>query len=482
MRPIALRFLVALSLVAAACTSQADSGDPANTDDAVTPTLGGSTDSDGDADDAAGSDEGTASTEAAERSLDDVPVERVALPLVPVVTLPDLSQLDEVGTQIEGELGDFATDLDVISASCAADGGELVYQGTDGTSFFDLDPDGSGSVVQTDGSTVTINIDADGSGDYVRSGADGVLTISVNADGSGNYVDTRGTASTAIDVAPDGTGSYNATAADDSTLTVDIESDEAGRWVRTGSDGSVSVDVEGGGAGRYATSGNGQSITIEQDADGSWRYTTTSTETSDVITLEVEADGSGSYSRAGADSVVISVEPDGSGVYQGGDGPPIEFTTSIGLLDPELIVAGPLPVFAVAGRLPPLDTLAPLSPPCVTILRLGADVLFDFDDDQLRPEADPVLDEVAAVLISEELAVDVHGHTDAIGTGAYNQDLSERRAQAVADALTERGVTSINDVVGFGEQRPVAPNEASDGSDNPAGRQLNRRVELIIQP
>ncbi|MCL2668889.1 MAG: OmpA family protein, partial [Micrococcales bacterium] len=77
-------------------------------------------------------------------------------------------------------------------------------------------------------------------------------------------------------------------------------------------------------------------------------------------------------------------------------------------------------------------------------------------------------------------AATVEGHTDSISDDAFNQTLSENRAGAVAAALRGQGVTTQLDVVGYGKTRPVAPNTNADGSDNPAGRQLNRRVEVFI--
>ena len=68
----------------------------------------------------------------------------------------------------------------------------------------------------------------------------------------------------------------------------------------------------------------------------------------------------------------------------------------------------------------------------------------------------------------------------AIGTDTYNQALSEKRARTVADALRTRGVKGTLSAKGFGESRPVAPNELN-GRDNPAGRQLNRRVEIFVK-
>lgn len=116
---------------------------------------------------------------------------------------------------------------------------------------------------------------------------------------------------------------------------------------------------------------------------------------------------------------------------------------------------------------------------------LAADVFFDFDRADLRPEARVYLEDVAARIAEDAPAsVAIAGHTDTVGDPAYNQDLSERRAGAVAAFLAdEAGLGEVAMTVeGFGESRPVAPNELenADGDlvDNPAGRQRNRRVEI----
>lgn len=118
-----------------------------------------------------------------------------------------------------------------------------------------------------------------------------------------------------------------------------------------------------------------------------------------------------------------------------------------------------------------------------TRLTVPESVLFDFDSDQLRPEGRAALDEIAEVIAFHEGApVAIHGHTDWIGSPAYNQGLSERRAEAVRAYLA--GVGGVDparlSAVGFGETQPVASNEHPDGSDNPEGRQANRRVEIVI--
>jgi outer membrane protein OmpA-like peptidoglycan-associated protein len=75
----------------------------------------------------------------------------------------------------------------------------------------------------------------------------------------------------------------------------------------------------------------------------------------------------------------------------------------------------------------------------------------------------------------------IEGHTDGKGTDGYNQCLSERRAAAVRIALVNRGLPGERLIThGFGKSRPIAPNQYDDGSDDPVGRQKNRRVEVVI--
>lgn len=118
----------------------------------------------------------------------------------------------------------------------------------------------------------------------------------------------------------------------------------------------------------------------------------------------------------------------------------------------------------------------------VIVVDLPADVLFDFDKATLRPDAEPAMTRAAELLRSYPTAtVSIGGHTDAKGDDDYNDALSLRRARTVADRLGSAiGRTLVAE--GFGEARPVAPNAAPDGRDDPAGRQKNRRVEIRIQP
>ena len=119
-----------------------------------------------------------------------------------------------------------------------------------------------------------------------------------------------------------------------------------------------------------------------------------------------------------------------------------------------------------------------------TTYRLQAEILFDFGSDALNAAAAASLDQIVDSIAgrSDPAPITVIGHTDSIGTEAYNLDLSERRAEAVASALQADPRLSGYPVTrhGLGELQPVAANTNPDGTDNPAGRLLNRRVEIIV--
>ncbi|WP_018636743.1 OmpA family protein [Parafrankia elaeagni] len=110
---------------------------------------------------------------------------------------------------------------------------------------------------------------------------------------------------------------------------------------------------------------------------------------------------------------------------------------------------------------------------------ISADVLFDFDSDDLTDAARAEIARLARQVPPTTGTVTVLGHTDDLGTPAYNVILSQRRADAVAGLLrpaTPDG-TRVS-ATGRGGADPVAPNTRPDGSDDPAGRALNRRVEV----
>jgi outer membrane protein OmpA-like peptidoglycan-associated protein len=117
-------------------------------------------------------------------------------------------------------------------------------------------------------------------------------------------------------------------------------------------------------------------------------------------------------------------------------------------------------------------------------IELDADVLFDFDKYDLRPEAADSLGKVGEVAKSYgDSLVLIEGHTDSKGTHPYNMKLSENRATSVKNWLVQNAGVSASRITtrGFGETKPVAPNTNPNGTDNPAGRQKNRRVEITIR-
>jgi len=117
-------------------------------------------------------------------------------------------------------------------------------------------------------------------------------------------------------------------------------------------------------------------------------------------------------------------------------------------------------------------------------IELAADVLFDFDKADLRPAAQKTLHQAAGIIQDKAKgAVRIEGHTDSKGNDAYNQKLSERRAASVkAWFIDKEGLGKVQFTTqGFGAKKPVASNTKPDGSDDPDGRQKNRRVEIVLK-
>jgi outer membrane protein OmpA-like peptidoglycan-associated protein len=117
-------------------------------------------------------------------------------------------------------------------------------------------------------------------------------------------------------------------------------------------------------------------------------------------------------------------------------------------------------------------------------IALAGDVLFDFDKADIRPVAEPTLQQVVGIVKQYPRAgVSIDGYTDAKGADAYNLRLSEKRAAAVKSWLVQKGGMDEKRIKtkGWGKANPVASNTNPDGSDNPEGRQKNRRVEITVK-
>jgi len=125
---------------------------------------------------------------------------------------------------------------------------------------------------------------------------------------------------------------------------------------------------------------------------------------------------------------------------------------------------------------PPAPAAEPPPPPPVKEKIVLRGVHFDFNKATIRPEDMPILDQAAETLKEHgTIEVTVEGNTDNIGSDAYNQKLSVRRATAVRDYLAKHGIAeSRMTVVGKGASNPVASNDTEDG------RAQNRRVELLV--
>ncbi len=141
-------------------------------------------------------------------------------------------------------------------------------------------------------------------------------------------------------------------------------------------------------------------------------------------------------------------------------------------------------VFSVEGITAKLDDPASKAKKEVRF-RLSGDVLFDFDKADIRPEAEVILADLARKIRKDFAGapVRVEGHTDAKGADSYNQTLSQQRAESVKRWFAGPGGISSGKIQpqGFGEKQPVAPNANPDGTDNPQGRQQNRRVEIVVE-
>ena len=111
-------------------------------------------------------------------------------------------------------------------------------------------------------------------------------------------------------------------------------------------------------------------------------------------------------------------------------------------------------------------------------LNMPSDITFAVNQSDINPGFYETLNSVAIVLREfDKTTVSVYGHADATGPEDYNMQLSQRRAQSVSSYLAGQGVAPMRlQAVGFGESRPVAPN------DTEAGRSANRRVEIVIDP
>lgn len=275
-----------------------------------------------------------------------------------------------------------------------------------------------------------------------------------------------------------------------------VTSSDSGSVINSGAgagvitEGPVSIVYGGEGSGTYTNSETGENITISSDGSGTYK--------SKTLSINVSSDGSGTYDNSET-GVKINISSTGSGTYEdsknnikynnNGDGGGTYTSSTLNIINKgdgtalvngQSVKAEKLPPVAKVGKFPKVESLKPVKS-CGTVITLQDGVLFDFGKYDLRPEAKATLAKLATVLNQAKVpAAQINGHTDSIGDDAFNQDLSEKRASAVATQLKADGVTANLQTHGYGKTQPVADNTNADGSDNPAGRQANRRVEIYI--
>lgn len=275
-----------------------------------------------------------------------------------------------------------------------------------------------------------------------------------------------------------------------------VTSSDSGSVINSGAgagvitEGPVSIVYGGEGSGTYTNSETGENITVSSDGSGTYK--------SKTLSINVSSDGSGTYDNSET-GVKINISSTGSGTYEdsknnikynnngNGGGTYTSSTLNIinngdgtALVNGQSVKAEKLPPVAKVGKFPKVESLKPVKS-CGTVITLQDGVLFDFGKYDLRPEAKATLAKLATVLNQAKVpAAQINGHTDSIGDDAFNQDLSEKRASAVATQLKADGVSANLETHGYGKTQPVADNTNADGSDNPAGRQANRRVEIYI--
>ena len=238
-------------------------------------------------------------------------------------------------------------------------------------------------------------------------------------------------------------------------------------------EGPLNIVVDGTGGGVYNDSSTGLNIVISPDGSGTYNNSATGE------SIVISADGSGTYSSTKT-SVNYNLDGKGGGVYTDPNLNIINNGDGTAQVNGQQIKADKAPTAGKVGKFPKVDGLKPVES-CGTTITLEDGVLFDFGKSDIRPEAAATLKNLAEVLTNAKVPLaHIYGHTDSIGDDASNQTLSEERAAAVVSELKKDGVTATLDSQGFGESKPVAPNTNADGSDNPAGRQANRRVEIFI--
>jgi outer membrane protein OmpA-like peptidoglycan-associated protein len=426
----------------------------------------------------------------------------VTYPVIAPVRLPDTSILgtggDRLSTELSSLKGQDQSGLVVVSATCDLDGNRVAaapdvftltevsdVMNVDGSSRVTLRTDKDGTKHYVDlggGRHLRMTVHPDGSGTITDLGGDRHLNVLVNKNGSGEFTDLGGGRHLTIRVKADGSGKLTDLGGD-RHLIIRVKADGSGKLTDLGGGRHLTITIHEAGRAEMLDLGGGRHLSVTVSRDGSGHYLDLGGDR--YLNFTVGSDGTVSMTDLGGGRhLTLTVNADGSGQYHDTvNRVRFAFDKEGRATDGSgLAIALPrTPVFSAPDRFPSLGKFGLITPPCATVLNFAADALFDFDKDTLRPEGRELAAKAAAVLAEAGQPIQVEGHTDSLGSDAYNDDLSLRRAEAFAAALKEQGVDVAITTKGWGEKRPVAPNATEDGKDNPSGRALNRRVEVIVQ-
>ncbi len=224
-------------------------------------------------------------------------------------------------------------------------------------------------------------------------------------------------------------------------------------------EGSTTITYAGDGSGTYTNMATMLTITV--DADGSGTYTTPST------TFTLDGKGQGTYTNT-LSGETITNNGDGTGSYTGPNLTIINNGDGTAQVNGQTIKDAPkVEKAAKLGKFPPVESLKPVES-CGTLITLEDGVLFDFGKSDIRADASQTLKKLADVLTNAKVpTAHIYGHTDSVSDEAFNQQLSEARANAVSGELKKDGVTATMDATGYGESKPVAPTKTRTAPTTP---------------
>ena len=287
-------------------------------------------------------------------------------------------------------------------------------------------------------------------GDYsmqIGQNGDGKFTdkdksVQTDGKGAGQYTDENVT----IQRNEDGSGQYT-----NKVTGVTLQVDTQGEGQYLDEKNKISFQIGADGTGVYKDENNDTTITIGEN---------NSTYTKGNITIENNGDGSGTYNDKDKE---LLIENDGKG-------------KAIITLKGKTIEVEAKPLekpekFPKLKMVPPVPSIEANS----LLITLDSGILFDVDKYDVRPEAEEVLKNLVIVLKEADIkAFEIDGHTDSDASDEHNQVLSENRANAVKNFLASQDITAEITIKGYGESRPIASNDTSEG------KQKNRRVEIVI--